>query len=71
MMSLITVACAPALNQGKFDRAEELYRRMLGAMEATLGAKHPDLAQTLNNLAVSLESQVGATGLLRLRRHRC
>ncbi len=38
--------------QGKLDEAEPLYRRALAIFEASLGPAHPDVATSLNNLAV-------------------
>ena len=37
--------------QGKYADAEGLYKRALAIREKALGASHPDVAQTLNNLA--------------------
>src|ERR1700719_1285427 len=37
--------------QGKYAEAEGLYKRALAIREQALGANHPDVAQTLNNLA--------------------
>ena len=45
-------------NQGKYDDAEPLYKRALTIREETLGPRHPDVAQSLNNLAGLLKSQV-------------
>lgn len=50
----------PSSTQGKYQEAEPLYRRAMTITEKTLGVGHPDFAQRLNNLAVSLESQVRA-----------
>jgi tetratricopeptide (TPR) repeat protein len=38
--------------QGHLDEAERLYRRALGIKEKLLGSIHPDVAMTLNNMAV-------------------
>ena len=40
---------------GRFDEAEQLYRRALAMKEKLLGADHPDVAMTLNNLGVVLD----------------
>ena len=45
-------------NQGKYDDAEPLYKRALAIREETLGPRHPDVAGSLNNLALLLHSQV-------------
>ena len=45
-------------NQGKCDDAEALYKGALVIREETLGLGHPDVAESLNNLAVLLQSQV-------------
>ena len=45
-------------NQGKYDDAEPLYKRALTINEETLGPRHPDVAQSLNNIATLLDSQV-------------
>jgi tetratricopeptide (TPR) repeat protein len=39
-------------SQGKYAQAEEFYQRALAIREKALGAGHPDVAQTLNNLAI-------------------
>ena len=48
--------------QGKYTEAEGLYKRALAIREKALGASHPDVGQTLNNLAhrVSSPRQVHA-----------
>ena len=38
-------------DQGKYAKAEPLYRRLLGIREKALGPDHPDVAACLNNLA--------------------
>ena len=40
------------LAQGKGAEAEQFYRRALSIKEKVLGPEHPDVAMTLNNLAV-------------------
>ncbi|MCP4307664.1 MAG: tetratricopeptide repeat protein, partial [bacterium] len=37
--------------QGRYDEAEPLYRRALAILEKVLGAEHPAVATSLNNLA--------------------
>jgi serine/threonine-protein kinase len=41
-------------SKGEYARAAEYETRALDAQESALGPKHPDVAQALNNLAVSL-----------------
>lgn len=43
--------------QGKFKRAEPLYRRALEISEMILGPDHPDLAANLSNLAAVYDAQ--------------
>ena len=43
-------------NQGKYAEAEPLYKRALAIQEKALGADHPDVADTLNNLAILFAS---------------
>jgi tetratricopeptide (TPR) repeat protein len=43
--------------QAKYSEAEALNKRALAIREQALGANHPDVAHTLNNLAVVYESQ--------------
>ena len=38
--------------QGKYSEAEGLHKRALAIRETALGANHPDVGQTLNNLAL-------------------
>ena len=45
-------------SQGKYDYAEPLYERSLAIREKALGPEHPDVAQSLNNLAGLLRAQV-------------
>lgn len=45
-------------SQGKLEEAGLLYDRSLAIREKTLGPDHPDVAQSLNNRALLLESQV-------------
>ena len=44
-------------NQGRYADAEPLYKRALAVREKTLGPDHPDVAQTLNNLALLYYNQ--------------
>ena len=44
-------------NQARFTDAEPLYDRSLAIREKVLGPNHPDVAQSLNNLAALLDSQ--------------
>ena len=44
--------------QGKYAEAEPLYQRSQAIREKVLGLEHPDVAQSLNNRAGLLESQV-------------
>ena len=49
-MSLNNLAnCTRA--QGRYAEAEPLYKRSLAIREKALGPDHPDVAQSLNNLA--------------------
>ncbi|CAN0557844.1 unnamed protein product, partial [Ectocarpus sp. 12 AP-2014] len=43
--------------QGKYEEAEPLYEQSQAIREKVLGPEHPDVAQSLNNRAVLLESQ--------------
>ena len=43
--------------QGKYDEAEQLFRRVLEIDEKDLGQDHPDVAACLNNLALLLKTQ--------------
>jgi CHAT domain-containing protein/tetratricopeptide (TPR) repeat protein len=42
---------------GKFAEATEIAKRVLAILEMTLGPEHPDVAQTLNNLALLHQAQ--------------
>ncbi len=44
-------------DQGNNTEAEPLYRRALEIREKQLGPNHPDVAQSLNNLAELLRAQ--------------
>ena len=48
------------LSQGKYAEAEPLYERSQAIREKALGPEHPDVAQSLNNRAFLLKSQVRA-----------
>lgn len=48
----------PAGLQGKYDEAGPLYRRSLAIRENALGPDHPDVGQSLNNLALLMGKQV-------------
>ena len=44
--------------QGRYADAEPLYKRSLAICEKALGPDHPDVAMSLNNLAVLYASKV-------------
>ena len=44
-------------HQGRYAEAEPLYKRSLAIREKTLGPDHPDVAQSLNNLALLYQAQ--------------
>ena len=44
--------------QGKYDEAEPLYRESMAILKKVFGSEHPDVAQSLNNLAGLLKAQV-------------
>jgi len=46
--------CMPKLS---YAEAEPLYKRSLAIREKALGPDHPDVAQSLNNLAVLYNTQ--------------
>jgi hypothetical protein len=48
-------AAEEAAGKGDFEAAERLLRELLASQESRLGSSHPDLANTLNNLAVVCE----------------
>jgi hypothetical protein len=50
-------AAEQAAGAGDYASAERLLREALAQQEASLGAEHPDVANTLNNLAVVCERQ--------------
>ena len=39
-------------DKGRYDEAEELYKRALTGNEEKLGPKHPDTLRTVQNLAI-------------------
>jgi tetratricopeptide (TPR) repeat protein len=61
----VTPAAAQALHsrglaawrEGKYSEAEGLYKRALAIREQALGASHPDVGTTLNNLALVYRAQ--------------
>ena len=44
--------------QGHYEDAKPLFERSLALREKALGPDHPDVASSLNNLAVLLDNQV-------------
>ena len=44
--------------QGDYEGAKPLYERSLAIREKVLGPDHPDVASSLNNLAMLLANQV-------------
>jgi Flp pilus assembly protein TadD len=44
-------------NQGRYSQATPLAQRALGLREKALGPDHPDVAQSLNNLALLYANQ--------------
>ncbi len=48
--------------QGRYAEAEPLHKRALAIFEKALGPKHPDVAQSLNNLAGLYRAQEGKYG---------
>lgn len=52
--------------QGKCAEAVPLYRQSLGIREKTLGPEHPDVAESLNNLAGVLRSQASVNPLFEI-----
>ena len=44
-------------DQGNYAAAEPLYRRALAIREKALGPDHPDVATSLNNLALLLQKK--------------
>jgi len=43
--------------QGKYGEAEGLFKRVLAIREKALGSRHPDVGQTLHNLAFAYTNQ--------------
>ena len=50
--------------QDKYEEAGSLYKQSLDIREKALGPDHPDVAQSLNDLACTLREQVRALGNL-------
>ena len=48
-------------DQGKLDEAEPLYQRSLAIREKTWGPDHPDVAKSLNNIALLLKVRGSTT----------
>jgi tetratricopeptide (TPR) repeat protein len=46
-----------AWREGKYSEAEGLYKRALTIREQALGTSHPDVARTLDNMAILYESR--------------
>jgi tetratricopeptide (TPR) repeat protein len=44
-------------SQGKYEKAEKMYRQTLGLMEEVLGREHPFTLTGMNNLAEVLRSR--------------
>jgi tetratricopeptide (TPR) repeat protein len=54
--------------QGRYAKAEALYKRALAILERALGPGHPDVATSLNNLAEPYRTNVGiSSGSVALR----
>ena len=53
---LVVADAEQAARGGDYPRADVLLREALRLQESTLGSQHPDLASTLNNLAVVCET---------------
>ncbi len=59
-VAVLVTGCSSYLNsvagvyfkQGRYAEAEPLVKRSLAIREKALGPEHPDVAQSLNNLAV-------------------
>ncbi len=52
--------------QGKYDESLEYYKRSLKMTERALGDDHPEVATTLNNIGLVLQSQVCCDVIVRL-----
>ena len=48
---VLAFASVVAQSQGRYAEAQPLYERSLAIWEQTLGADHPSVATSLNNLA--------------------
>jgi hypothetical protein len=44
-------------DQGKYEQAEEMHRRVLRLRETVLGKDHPDTLTSMNNLAFVFRNQ--------------
>ena len=51
-LTTIVVLAGVLQDQGKYDEAEKLNRRVLKGMEKELGIHHPDVLASVNNLAL-------------------
>ena len=52
-----TTSPSPTSSNADYEEAEQLYKRSIAIKEAALGATHPEVALTLNNLAELYRSQ--------------
>ena len=59
LLSQVALNCSL---QGKYDEAKLMHEESLRIRRKALGNEHPDVAQSLNNLAVLLKAQVGLKG---------
>lgn len=50
--------------QGKFEKAETLFKRLVSMSESKRGLDHAAVAADLNNLAEVLKKQVGVERML-------
>src|SRR5579863_7225205 len=53
----LTTDARAQLQQGNYGQALTLYKRALAVQEKSLGPAHPDVAATLNNLAVIYQDE--------------
>ena len=56
--TLLTTTTRVVAMQGNHGDAKPLYERSLAIREKVLGPDHPDVASSLNNLAMLLNNQV-------------
>jgi Tetratricopeptide repeat len=61
-MASINNLAAVLRNQGKYDRAEEMYRQELRLFETILGQDHPSTMTSASNLTFAERSKVRAGG---------